>query len=456
VVVIGAGFAGLTAAWRLSQLGFTVTVFEASDRLGGRVRSISGHGLGMIEGGGELIGANHPSWLHFANRFDLGLSLVTTDGALDQFRLHSPLILHGKPVPPGKQERLYNELYGLFARLNRHAARLNPRKPWLHPRARDWDSISVAQWLNRQKGFGRLCREAFRTQLENDQNVSLKKQSYLGLLAAVKGGAMRNLRTNPGEPSEYWTETEVFRCEGGNESLAEALAQRIVANRGHIHTNAPVKSIAQKRDSAKITWQDPESGEKKSRKADWVVLAIPPSAWRKGLVPKKVAKNGKHILMGRAVKYLARVKDRFWLQSSLAPSATSDRLGDVWEGTDNQNLPLRVGAELSVFAGAAAARRSAAATNPDKYFGRRLETIYAGFRGKFVGGKFMNWPENRWIRAGYSCPGVGQITAVRDFFYKPHGRLVFAGEHTCLAYFGYMEGALESGLHAARQIHRRT
>ena len=80
MVVVGAGFAGLTAAWWLSRHGAGVTVLEARDRVGGRVWShYNPEKLQIIEWDGELIGRTHPAWLRLASEFGLGLSLITPD-----------------------------------------------------------------------------------------------------------------------------------------------------------------------------------------------------------------------------------------------------------------------------------------------------------------------------------------------------------------------------------------
>ena len=70
VVVIGAGFSGLAAAYELSRAGYDVTVVEARNRVGGRVISFSDLVPGKnVEGGGELIGSNHPAWVGYAKQF---------------------------------------------------------------------------------------------------------------------------------------------------------------------------------------------------------------------------------------------------------------------------------------------------------------------------------------------------------------------------------------------------
>src|SRR5687767_9866468 len=91
VVVIGAGFSGLAAAHELSRAGYEVTVVEARNRVGGRVLSFSDLVPGKnVEGGGELIGSNHPAWVGYAKQFKLSFTDVSEED------LEFPIMLNGK------------------------------------------------------------------------------------------------------------------------------------------------------------------------------------------------------------------------------------------------------------------------------------------------------------------------------------------------------------------------
>ena len=82
VVVIGGGFSGLAAAYELSRAGYDVTVVEARNRVGGRVISFSDLSPGKnVEGGGELIGSNHPAWVGYAKQFKLQFLDVSEEDA---------------------------------------------------------------------------------------------------------------------------------------------------------------------------------------------------------------------------------------------------------------------------------------------------------------------------------------------------------------------------------------
>ena len=79
--------------------------------------------------------------------------------------------------------------------------------------------------------------------------------------------------------------------------------------------------------------------------------------------------------------------------------------------------------------------------------------MYRDLRASFVKARFMDWPSDPWVKASYSFPAPGQVTTMLPLMARPiEGRLYFAGEHTCPAYVGYMEGALQSGVRAASAI----
>ena len=448
VVVIGAGFAGLAAGWWLTKHGFQVTVLEARDRVGGRVWTTTGTpNQCLIEAGAELIGRNHPTWLRFARKFNLGLSLVTPEESYSFAGLSSPLVLGGTSLTPEQQETLFTELTEAFKTLNKDAAALpHASTPWLAAEAERWDKLTVGDWLNKVTSPNSLTRKALQFEMENNQTVPVHQQSYLGLLAAVRGGALTDLSANPG-PSEYWTDSEVFRCASGNQALATALENEIQASHAEnkVLRNTPVKTVEHSASGVTVI---SDSGNKYL--ADWVVVSVPPPCCD-GLKFNPPI-SGYSIQLGPAVKYLSDTNERFWLSEDMAPSASDDSLGMIWEGTDNQNLPVARGAELSVFAGSSAATAAMSAPDPDNYFRPKLTKIYPRFQQAVLGSRFINWPKDAWTLTGYSCPAPGEVTTVARFLYQPSGRIMWAGEHTCMAFFGYMEGALQSGLHAALSI----
>src|SRR5688572_22349637 len=129
-VVIGAGFSGLAAAYELSKAGYDVTVVEARNRVGGRVISFSDLVPGKnVEGGGELIGSNHPAWVGYAKQFKLEFLDVGEED------LEFPIVLNGKRLSSDESEALWEGGEKAFNSIIADAAKVDADRPWTAPNA---------------------------------------------------------------------------------------------------------------------------------------------------------------------------------------------------------------------------------------------------------------------------------------------------------------------------------
>ncbi|HEX5475045.1 MAG TPA: NAD(P)/FAD-dependent oxidoreductase [Vicinamibacterales bacterium] len=430
VLVIGAGFAGLTAAYELAKAGADVQVFEARNRVGGRV--ISFHDLvpgGTVEGGAELIGSNHPIWVGYKERFGLAFLDVTEEDA------ESPIVLNGKRLTAGESEQLWKDMDAALQRLNADAARIDdPFAAWTTAGAAALDARSLADWLQTLDASP-LCKAGIDAQMTADNGVRAAWQSYLGNLAMVKGGGLE----------KYWTDTEVYRCAGGNQQLAVRLARELGADRVHVRT--PVSRVDATDRGVRVT-----TAAGATHDADLVVVAIPPPVWNRIAFTPRLPVTLRP-QMGSNVKYLVNLKDPVWRRDHLGPAMLTD--GPVqltWHGTDGQKTASQ---GFIAFSGGPAAddcRAWTAATRQGNYLSA-LERVYPGIRASFVRARFMDWPSDPWVKASYSFPAPGEVTTMGPMLQEPlGGRIHFAGEHTCYAFVGYMEGALESGARVARRI----
>lgn len=432
VLVIGAGFAGLAAAHELLHLDYDVTVLEARNRAGGRVVSLGDFVKGkVVEGGGEFIGANHPTWLAFARRFGLKFLDVS-----DHRLAAAPVVLGGKRLGRFECLRLLREMEKTLPLVNREAATIDAHEPWNSPNARTLDRRTVASWLADLKISDR-CRLGLTVHFLVDCGVLPAWQSYLALLAVVKGGGLE----------KFWTDTESYRCDGGAQQLAAKLLAAVGEKR--VLLGAPVESVTVADKSVRVT-----SAGGKPWQADDVILAVPPSVWSRiafdpplpaELVPQ----------MGRNVKFLVGLKERFWKAARLAPEALSDGpIQMTWEATDNQ---AGAAACLTLCAGGPAAEQAHAwpAEQRAANYLAALEKLYPGVGKHVERTRFLDWPTDPWTKGSYSFPAPGQVTTIGPLLRKGLGRLHFAGEHTCYAFFGYMEGALYSGVSLARRLAQR-
>lgn len=432
IVVVGAGFAGLAVAHELASAGYAVTVVEARNRLGGRVLSFSDMVDNRnVEGGGEFIGSNHPTWVAYAEKFKLQFLDVTEEEDAE-----APILLGGKRLSAEGAEALWEEMDEVLPKMNADAAKINADEPWKSRDAAALDRRSLASWIA-ALDTSPLCKAGVTVQLAADNGVIPERQSYLGNLAMVKGGGL----------DKYWTESEAYRCAGGNQQLAHKLADAI--GREHILLETPVTAIK----TGKTTVTVSLAGGK-TLEAEDVVLAVPPSLWKRIAfdppLPAVLAPQ-----MATVIKFLTAVKGRFWQAAKLAPDSLSDDIGWTWEATNNQ--PGDGGACLTAFSSAMVAetiRQWKAEERTEKYL-IALERLYPGIREQFVQARFMDWPGDPWTQAGYSFPAPGQVTTMGPALRQGLGSLHFAGEHTCFAFVGYMEGALNSGAALARRIAQR-
>src|SRR5262249_52207795 len=155
-----------------------VTVFEATSRVGGRVRTRRDPATRrVIEQGAELIGRDHPNWLRLARKFALPLTPIGQQEVYDALHLDPPLVIDGRRRD---SDRLFDELDRTFARLNKDAAEVNPFRPWETKSAARWDNRPVSSWIAGLR-VSPLTKAALRFELENLQCVSVEHQSYLGL-----------------------------------------------------------------------------------------------------------------------------------------------------------------------------------------------------------------------------------------------------------------------------------
>ena len=433
VVVVGAGFSGLTAAYELSRAGYEVTVVEARNRVGGRVVSFGDFVPNkIVEGGAELIGSNHPTWVAYAERFKLEFLDVTEDEDVE-----APIVLAGKRLSSDDSDALWEELAAAVNLMNADAARItDPDRPWTAAGAEALDRRTLGSWIKSLQVSER-CKAALDAMMVADNGVKTEWQSYLGNLAMVKGHGLE----------KYWTDSEVYRCRGGNQQLARRLATELGANRVLLST--AVNGIAIDDRTVKVTLANGRTLE-----ADDVVVTVPPPVWNRiAFDPPLPATLTPQ--MATNVKCLIEVKDRFWRRAQLAPDMLSDGpIHLTWEATDGQTGP---GAALVAFSGGPSAdtcRSWPAASRFDRYLGE-LEKVYRGIRPAFVKGRFMDWPSDIWVKGSYSFPAPGEVTAIGPLLWRDNGRLHFAGEYSSYAFMGYMEGALHSGALVARQMAER-
>lgn len=435
VVVVGAGFAGLACAYELQSAGYDVKVVEASNRVGGRVRSSTEFVAGrVVEIGAELIGSNHPTWMAYKETF--GLEMLELS---ENLQWEQPVVLAGRRLSRDEAKDLLAEMDTVFTQnIDAAAEPVVAEEPWRTPNAKVLDARTTKDWID-ALDCSPLCKQALAVEFMANNGQDIGKQSWLGNLTQVKGH---------GNAASYRDESEVYRCKGGNQSLAVRLAASIP----NLVRELPVRRIEWADRRVIVTGSDGRRLE-----CDDVVIAVPPSVWSRiewtPALPAVLAPQ-----MGSNTKWFAHLKSRFWQQANQEQYACNDGVFNMtWEGTDGQ--PGDENVVFVAFSGGASAERARALSGEAQKaaFSTELEVLYPGFEGQLAGKTFfMDWPNEPWTRASYSFPAPGQITTQGPILREGlQGRLHFAGEHTCYRFVGYMEGALHSGVQLARRLARR-
>ena len=269
------------------------------------------------------------------------------------------------------------------------------------------------------------------TDFELNNTTPIGDQSWLANLAQLQAGG--------GE--DFFDDTEVFRCAAGNQQLAVGLLGELPLV---TRTATAIETTAT--EGVTITFADGGTSDP----FDYVIVATSVAMW------PSIQVDGVEFPFpgtdhGPAIKYLAPVETRFWIRELLSPSGLFDELGMTWEGTDNQ--ADTAGFDLTVFAGGGAAEKAIEHGGSNEYFAPLVRELYPGFPPTH--GTFVNWKAEPTIGTGYSCPGPGEVVGVQQSYVTPYNdRLLVAGEHTSPAWFGFMEGALESGITAVARMAR--
>jgi monoamine oxidase len=421
VVVVGAGLAGLSAAYELKRAGFAVTVVEARTRVGGRVLTLRFASGQHVEAGGEFIDTGHRALRAHARRFGLALEDVRKGPDLDAVAYLDGRRRRYDDLYTGRVER---ELERWWNAVDRLSKQVDPARPWEAPRS--LDRRSVADLMDEVELSGVARTLVGREEIRDDYSVQPERLSLLLHLH------FNRLLWNQ---SDYGT--EAFRIRGGNDQLPRALAREIPCELG-----APVTEVSQRASGVTVV----AGGQ--ALPGEWCVVAAPLPALREiefdPAPPSRLAEAIERVHYGRGTKTLLRYDRRFWRERGFNGDTFTDLpLGTTWDGTDRQ--PGRSGVLVGYTVGRGPVSVPAAVA--------QLDSVYPGSRARFAGARSITWEDERFSGGTYTAFAPGQVTRFWEPLRKPHDRVYLAGEHTSV-HTGYMEGAIRSGKRVAAAIAR--
>lgn len=441
--VVGAGLAGLRTAVVLSAAGAAVTLFEARDRVGGRVLSASrngGTGAGpplVLDLGGQWVGPGQTEVLRLID--ELGLHVVPTavpgraiwdldGGDVKQGRSGYP------PLPPhALAEVLLNGV-----RVARMSKRITPETPWRASKLRRWDSLTAEDWIRRHLRT-RSGREFARMNIRGNAAIEPRETSLLGILFALRSiGPVRQLAT-----------AETFRLREGAHELARRLAERVS---DRIRFADPVRAITQDADGVTV-----ESDTCALRCRRVTVCVPPPLASRityTPALPDRRARLLANLPMGASVKFHAVYGRPFWRARGLSGQAWTGKgtVGLTYDNSPDDGTGRGVLVGLAV-ADAARQLGALSASGQQREILASLGHLFGSDAAAPDELVIQDWNAEEWTLGCYAAHfPTGVWTSYGSAFRAPCARIHWAGTETSSEWHGYMEGALRSGSRAAEEM----
>jgi monoamine oxidase len=444
VVIVGAGIAGLSCAWRLRQAGVRAHVYEAQERIGGRMFSLRDHFADgqVCELGGELIDTGHARMRALATE----LGLVLDDLAEDPTAAFGDIwFCDGRRY--GEQDIL-REFAPLALAIKRDADTLPDEQiTWAAPGgAEALDRESMTQWLDRNGASGwlrRLIEVAYTTEM----GLECAEQSALNLLTFIDPGT---------EAFRIFGESdERFHVRGGNDRIPHALAAKL----GDAITTGTVLEALRMDARGDYVLSFRRGAGALERRARRVVLALPFTLLRDVNIdvelPPAKRRAIAELRYGTNAKLMVGFNERVWRTRHASGGATySDLpLQTTWETSRMQAgaagiLTNFVGGRHGVEIGNGTPKQQADAS------AQQLEAIFPGIAAARAGAREarFHWPTHAWTKGSYACFTPGQWTTIRGAIGERVGNLHFAGEHCAFDNQGFMEGGVETGEWAAQAL----
>lgn len=451
VAVLGGGIAGLSAAWHLREAGHKPTVYEATGRTGGRMRS----GIGLVadgivtEYGGQYVNSDHLDVIAHAERY--GIALVNVRDVAATLGIPD----HGYNIGgfPMTEAEVADALRPLAGRIAADAARLDA--DW-DAAAPELDALSVAAWLGRHRDavtpevYG-LISAVIRT----EYGVEPGEASVLGLLFA--------LPTVEGEAVDLLSSSdEMFMVEGGSERIVAALAQDLgeAVELGRRAARIEAHGAGQR-----IGFRDGTAVD-----VDATVVAVALTALKRieitAPLPDAMADFIANVNLGRNEKVFAGFSTRPWHRpDGFATDIWSDRVAAlVWD--DGLRQPDLTQSGLTFFCGGAEVDGlheegpEAFAARALAHFGKAYPWLAPAYNGNAGD---TAWTRTPYLNGAYTNFAPGQQTGYAACLWiesdEPAerttvaaGTLSFAGEPFSDAFYGYMNGAAQTGRLAAQAV----
>ena len=473
VLILGAGIAGMTAAYELRKAGYSVKILEYREKAGGRCWTIRG-GDTFTELGGATqqcnfdkglyinpgpwrLPYNHYGILHYAKQF--GVELESFVQVNYNAYVHSPKAFGGKPI---RYREVQADYQGYVAELLAKAVNKGDLDQEITIEEREKIIASLKSWgaLDNNYEYKKNITSAWRRGFEINPGGGLMPHEKASELIERRKLMESEFwkRIIPGQYVEF--QSTIFQPKGGMDMIAQAFARQLP---GVIRYNSKVTDIHQDTNGVTVRYKDTISNQELTESADYLVCTIPASILSQ--IPMNVGPDMQaaiHALpYGASVKFGLQFKRRFWEQDE-----------HIYGGITYTDLPIRSigypatdygssgkGVLLGGYTWEGPNSYEFTAMSPAQRVQKAVEfgsQIHPQYKEEFDNGVAVGWHRVPWTQGCYGQ--WGDDDSLRKKHYENlcaiDGRIVLAGEH-CSYIPAWQEGAVLSAQDAISRLHSK-
>lgn len=443
VVIVGAGASGLTAATKLRAAGTSVVVLEARDRIGGRLWTDDIDGA-MLEIGGQWVSPDQDALIE--TLADLGLETYERYREGENVYIAANgerRLFEGDIFPvPAKTE---GEIVGLIEKLDALVAEIDPDAPWAHPRAKELDEVSFAEWLGTQTddeeaklNIGMFIAGAMLTKPAHAFSA------LQALLMAASAGSFSNL-----VDADFILDKRVV---GGLQQVPLLLAERLG---DAVRTGQAVRTI-------RWTPDAPGAGvvavtDSLEVHAKHVVLALPPILISRisyePPLPRRQHQMHQHLSMGFVIKVHAVYETPFWRDLGLSGTAFSpyELVHEAYDNTNHDDPRGTLVGFVSdeeadgVFSVSAEERKARILESLSHYYGPEALNPVVYYES--------DWGSEEWTRGAYAASfDMGGLARYGADLRTPVGPIHFSCSDMAGKGYQHVDGAIRVGREVADEI----
>jgi monoamine oxidase len=464
IVIVGAGIAGLNVALTLQDAGLSCTIYEASNRIGGRMHSdTTTWADGMVtEWCGEFIDSDHETIWGLIKRF--GLKTIDLEQEIAD-EAQSITYFFNRYYGAEELSKGFQAIYPI---LQQQVQEVGFPTTYNHFTETGYrlDHLSVYDWIEQyvEGGHDSPLGHMLNGACTGFYGLDTPIQSSLNLVY------MFGPRASEDRPATSGPMQGSYKIAGGNQQLPLAMASSLPE--GCIQLNHQLVAIRRNSNDS-ITLSFATSNGSAAVTCDHVILALPFSTLRHvdyqqagfdALKQTAITQLG----YGTISKLFLQFDTRYWYQDGPWPRDNSGfiitdlDIQVLWDtslgqpGTHGLLVDYTSGSRGAAYSPPVAYSTSADSVKVQHYAQnclQQLEHVFPGISAHYTGTAALSYPTgDPYLHGSYACWRVGQYTLFSGYERVRQGPIHFAGEHCSITFQGFMEGGAREGVRAGHEI----